>query len=344
MQTSDIRTAPCPSCILCGSAGRPIYTAQEDRLFKAPGSWNFTICSNRQCRLIWLDPMPVTEDLGKAYVDYYTHHGAIGADRVGPLKRIYQLMERGYWAGRYDYPVAGSMLVKALGKLLYLFPLRRRGADGCVRYLKAVPHGRLLDVGSGSGDWLLFMRELGWQVEGIDFDDRAVKIAIERGLAVRCGALEQQSFPDSSFDAVVLNHVIEHVPDPVGTLVESARILRSGGKLVIFTPNGSSLGHKVFKNNWRGLEPPRHLHLFSMESMYRILKQAGFREISIRPHIARSVIHESVLLYLRQAGFAPASGRNCLAGLAARLFNVLELCLLHCKPSVSDCVAAVAVR
>jgi 2-polyprenyl-3-methyl-5-hydroxy-6-metoxy-1,4-benzoquinol methylase len=340
----EIRTQPCPGCILCGSDGVFIYRDQRDRLFGAGGSWNFKRCCNRSCGLIWLDPMPLEEDIGKAYAKYYTHQAQAGAKRPGLLKRACELMERGYWAGKYHYPIAGSMLVKGVGKLLYLFPLRRRGADGDVRFLRAVPHGRLLDVGCGSGEWLLFMRALGWQVEGIDFDERAVEIATQSGLNVRCGALEQQSYPSESFNAVILNHVIEHLPDPVGTLWECGRILAPGGKQVVFTPNSSSLGHRFFKGRWRGLEPPRHLHVFSMRSLQQILGQAGFREISVRPQIAGSVIYDSLLLHLGQIGFTAASRRNWVAEAFARFFTVLELCLLNWNPSIADCVGAVAVK
>lgn len=340
----EIRSAPCPECGLCGSSGDLIYESQSDRLFGAAGSWNFKRCSNRSCGLIWLDPMPLNVDLGKAYTNYYTHSARTGANRWGLLKRIRALMERGYWAGKYNYPTADSISTWGMGKLLYLFPLRRRGADGDIRFLQAVPGGRLLDVGCGSGEWLAFMSSLGWQVEGIDFDQRAVDVARQNGLQVRCGSLEQQNFPNESFHAVVLNHVIEHLPDPAGTLLESVRVLKPGGKLVLFTPNGSSLGHRVFKENWRGLEPPRHLHIFSKQSMYRMLEQAGFREISIRPQLARSVIYESVLLSAGQTSVGSASHRNWRAEAIARVFNLFELCWSTWDKSVSDCIAAVAVK
>ena len=68
-----IRSAPALSCCLCGRAGQFLYSAQPDRLFGAAGSWNLKQCSNRVCGLIWLDPMPLAEDIGKAYASYYTH-------------------------------------------------------------------------------------------------------------------------------------------------------------------------------------------------------------------------------------------------------------------------------
>lgn len=66
----------------------------------------------------------------------------------------------------------------------------------------------------------------------------------------------------ASFDVIVMNHVIEHVYDPVATLVECRRLLAPEGKIIIITPNLKSYGHEIYGEDWRALEPPRHLHLF----------------------------------------------------------------------------------
>jgi len=329
-----IRTAPRPDCALCGSAGESIYLAQSDRLFGTSGSWNLKRCTNRGCRLIWLDPMPLEEDLGKAYGNYYTHAQPTDSvpqepGRVGVARRIYRLLRQGYLAERYGYEVRGRRpAARSLGKLLYLFPLRRSGVDLEVRFLHAVPRGKLLDVGCGSGVWLMAMRELGWGIEGVDFDSRAVQAATERGLAVRCGSLEQQSFPDGTFDAVTMSHVIEHLPDPIRSLKECARILKPGGKLVLWTPNTSSLGHRVLKQHWRGLEPPRHLYLFSPPSMRSVMERGGFNRISIRTRNSRYIWQQGVLLWTRRLGMHPILGVKLATALAPSMLAWLEAVLL----------------
>ena len=334
-----------PNCILCGGQGQAVYSGQRDRLFGATGSWSFKICPNRECGLVWLDPMPTREDLGKAYANYYTHTARNGAGRVKLLKRIMTLAQQGYWAGEYGYSAGSApVLAKSLGRLLSLSPIHRREADAAVRCLPSVPHGHLLDVGCGSGDWLLEMRQRGWTVEGFDFDENAVKLARQKGLKVECGSLEEQNYAADSFDAITLNHVIEHVPDPVRTLAECARILKPGGKLVLFTPNTTSLGHRWFKEFWRGLEPPRHLHIFSMKSLRRTLASAGFQDMTILPFIVTSVIYESLLLRWGRTGSASGSPRSWTAWGITRLFKLLELCLLPWNPALGDCVIAVAVK
>ena len=340
-----IRTKPRPHCALCAGKGEFIYLKQTDRLFGAGGLWNLKKCSNRECGLIWLDPMPLEEDIGKAYANYYTHSARDATSRVGLLKRIYRVMKRGYLADKYGYQISpGPLAAGTIGKLLYLFPIRRSNVDAEVRFLPAMPQGRLLDVGCGSGEWLLAMRELGWQVEGIDSDEEAANVARQRGLGVRCGSLEQQSFSNDSFDAVTLNHVIEHVPDPIQTLIECGRILKRGGKLVICTPNSTSLGHRIFKENWRGLEPPRHLHLFSMQAILRLLELARFKRISIQPQASSFVIYETLLLHRGRTGSFRGLRRNWPAWVFTRLISGAELCLNKWDPSFAECMAAIAVK
>src|SRR6478609_1228673 len=146
---SQIRTYPCPKCDLCGREGVSIYSEQTDRLFGASGLWNLKKCLNGDCGLIWLDPMPLEEDIGKAYANYYTH-AVTNTGRIGGAKQLFQLIKRGYLASEFNYNgETAGFAVRSLGKLLYLFPLRRRSVEGAVRYLRAVPQGRLLDVGCG---------------------------------------------------------------------------------------------------------------------------------------------------------------------------------------------------
>ena len=139
--------------------------------------------------------------------------------------------------------------------------------------------GRLLEVGCGGGDSLALLQELGWDAEGVDFDPEAVANARAKGLRVRQGDLAGQGYPSSSFDAVIASHVIEHVPDPEALLVEALRVLRPGGTLVLYTPNAASLGRRHYREDWRGLEPPRHLHVFTPQALSALTRRAGFAEV-----------------------------------------------------------------
>ena len=154
---------------------------------------------------------------------------------------------------------------------------------GSVRWLEAREGGRLLDVGCGNGVFLDVMRQLGWEVTGVDPDGAAVTVARQKlGLQVFEGSLEEAGLPGGHFDAITMNHVIEHVPDPIGTLRECHRVLRPGGRLVVATPNISSLGRRLFDDAWVLWDPPRHLHLFSQSALRACAELAGLEISELR--------------------------------------------------------------
>jgi SAM-dependent methyltransferase len=79
------------------------------------------------------------------------------------------------------------------------------------------------------------------------------------------------------FDAITFSHVIEHLPNPLDSLQRSLRLLKPGGRLVVVTPNGQSLGARYFGPDWVAWDPPRHLHVFTPRSLRRLLLGSGFR-------------------------------------------------------------------
>lgn len=81
------------------------------------------------------------------------------------------------------------------------------------------------------------------------------------------------------YDVITLSHVIEHVHDPYNTLKNCYDLLSPGGLLFIDTPNIDARSHRRFKENWRGLEAPRHLVIFNWESIFGVLKRCGFERI-----------------------------------------------------------------
>ena len=81
-----------------------------------------------------------------------------------------------------------------------------------------------------------------------------------------------------------------------------------------------------------------------MPSMRGTLEQAGFRKMTLRPHIAPSVIYESVLLRQGRIREFPPARLNWPAWTFARLFNGLEFCLIGLYPATADCLCALAER
>jgi SAM-dependent methyltransferase len=281
----EIRSRPCPNCCLCGALGEPLYNGLTDRLFDAPGEWNLKRCSDSNCGLLWLDPMPLEEDIGIAYRTYFTHAAPEGAPPPLPprrRRRAAEFFRSAYRAWRFNYGDGAGKPFRWLLALPILFSrIECDGLDIPLRYLAATPRGRMLDVGCGDGSIVKLAQDLGWHAEGVDVDPEAVKKARRKGLTVRQGKIERQGYPADSFDLVLMNHVIEHVHDPLGTLTEIRRVLRPGGVAVVTTPNAGSWGHRRFGRYWRGLEPPRHLHIFNGHNLCALTKSAGLAGASI---------------------------------------------------------------
>jgi SAM-dependent methyltransferase len=309
----EIGTGLRPRCFLCLSAGRVLHANVKDHLFGAPGSWTFVECVNPACQLVWLDPMPLEAELWKAYQSYYTHQPA--NQTPGPIDsvaiHVYRAIANGYLRGQLGYRKGvGPPWYRSLGPLAYLIPGGPEELAARAMYFSAPgPDGRLLDIGCGEGQMLRRFERLGWDAEGVDTDPVAVATGRAGGLSISQGDVESQHYAANSFDAVSMNHVIEHVFDPVGVLSEISRILKVGGRLVIVTPNVRSWGHARFGEDWRGLEPPRHLHLFTIAALRDLVVRAGLRVVAART-VAKGVPYiSSASRSLRRSRLAGKSAR-----------------------------------
>jgi 2-polyprenyl-3-methyl-5-hydroxy-6-metoxy-1,4-benzoquinol methylase len=287
--------------------------------------------------------MPVQEDIGKAYQTYYTHPSP-ELPRANSLpRRLLAAAKAGYLASKYGYP--GSLQARVLGLAFYLDPGRRQALDYSVMYLPARSGGRLLDIGAGSGLTMLFMRELGWLVEGVDFDASAVEAARQAGLLVRLGTLEEQRYPSESFDAIVMAHVVEHVHEPQDLLAECYRLLAPGGRLVVATPNTRSWGHRRYGRAWRGLEPPRHLHLFNPVSLLTLAQRAGFKRAKASTSIRGS--HEILLAsrYLRKGKpYVMGAPQPRAARAWGRRMQFIEWALTRVNPRLGEEIILIGVK
>lgn len=260
------------TCPNCASAGEVVHAGLQDFVFGAMGTWGLRRCSDSHCNLLWLDPMPAPAETYKFYQTYYTH-SAPSVDPVGPQAGAQASVARVTVATR-----SIRLVKRVLAQILFW---RRSAFLSRLCHLEDLPPGRLLEVGCGSGQFLREAADAGWQAQGIDFDDQAIAAArATYGVDASAGDLLGMNYRDSEFDAIVMNNVIEHLPDPIKIFHECARILKPGGRLVMITPNSSSLGYKTFTGDWRGLEIPRHLHIFSPANLRDMAKKANFGRVS----------------------------------------------------------------
>lgn len=199
IENDGVNAVRAESCMLCGRDGRQLYSSLRDRLFGAPGIWSLMECP--RCELVWLNPRPVPEDIGKLYSQYFTHKVAEAPRRASSALR--KSVKESILSTSFGYPIDGSH--KIVGSVLSMIGPLREIVGGGVMWLSAQERGRLLDVGCGNGMFLDRMRQLGWDVTGVEPDGAAVRVAREKlGLEVIEGSREDAGLPDRYFDAVTM--------------------------------------------------------------------------------------------------------------------------------------------
>lgn len=271
---NSIRVRERPDCPLCGMPGSVLYVGQRDRLFNAPGQWDVMEC--RDCRLLWLRIVPIDADMAKVYPPAQSCTPILHVPTDGGWKTaLLQSILHTTFAYRHLPATRG---IQWLGWLAGRLPPLRRKAAYHVNFLQGFEGGKLLDVGCGGGGFLARMSRLGWIAHGVEPDSNAAEHAARLpGVTVHQCTLEDAGFPSNHFDAITLNHVIEHLDTPDRTLREIARVLKPGGTVVATTPNIAGRGHRRFGANWYHLDLPRHAVMFSPQSLQALTTGCGLK-------------------------------------------------------------------
>jgi 2-polyprenyl-3-methyl-5-hydroxy-6-metoxy-1,4-benzoquinol methylase len=161
---------------------------------------------------------------------------------------------------------------------IYLFRSRRKRLIE-----KQRKRGRILDIGCGRGVFLSLMKKNGWDVAGTEFNEETASYAASAyGIRVMTGDASDWEFADTSFDVITINHVLEHINEPVATVRACRRLLRKGGLLVVAVPNLDSLQAAAGHNVWFHLDIPGHLYHFTEKGLIHLLKENAFHISKVR--------------------------------------------------------------
>jgi SAM-dependent methyltransferase len=148
-----------------------------------------------------------------------------------------------------------------------------KGVDEIIQFLNKIKPGKFLDIGCGLG-WILSYLNNSWDKHGIEISKVASIHASQFG-KIHNGTLE--TFPDSDYDVIVMNHVIEHLQDPISAIKKIHSLLKAKGIFIIGTPDFDSAAARRYGKNFRLLHDPTHISLFSLDSMHRFLRDHGFK-------------------------------------------------------------------
>ncbi|OGD29704.1 hypothetical protein A2833_02600 [Candidatus Azambacteria bacterium RIFCSPHIGHO2_01_FULL_44_55] len=227
-------------CDLCGDNHTKKLWTTSDRWTKTGQRFDIVRCL--ECGLVFVNPRPDKNEIERFYPEEYS-----------PYHRSKKIR----WFLKKNFQLARE--VNILRKFL-------------------PEKAKILEIGAGGGEDLAFLRDRGkWLTEGTDLSPYAKETAQkEFRLNLTLGQLEEISFPNESFDLVRNKYVLEHVHSPKSMIGETYRILKPGGRLILWVPNFDSLSRMIFKSYWEGGEAPRHLYSFSKKTISEYLKYKNF--------------------------------------------------------------------
>ncbi|HCE68583.1 MAG TPA: hypothetical protein DER40_14055 [Geobacter sp.] len=227
------------------------------------------------------------------------------------------------------------------------------------RINSSMKSGRMLDVGCGSGFLASLFAGAGWDVTGVERDDDT---AIHARETYRIAVVTDIDHARGPFDLIMVNHVLEHLDDPLRMLEKCRELLAPGGRLIIAVPNFSSLQAKVGGAGWFHLDMPFHLYHFSEQGLVGLLHKAGFSVVESshadwiqniygwlqsllnRAGISYNALYD--LLRMRGRGISASAWSSLLCCLWAVPLALLGICVERvCRTGgVIRCTAVVADR
>ncbi|PBI87443.1 Demethylmenaquinone methyltransferase [Flavobacterium sp. ACN2] len=140
--------------------------------------------------------------------------------------------------------------------------------------------GKLLDIGAGTGDFLLKAKNDGWETIGVEPSDRAKNIAKEKGISF---VEEISTLENHSLDVITMWHVLEHVPDLELQIQELKRLLKPTGTLIIAVPNYKSFDANHYQTFWAAYDVPIHFWHFSKKSIQLLFERVEMKLEKVLP-------------------------------------------------------------
>jgi SAM-dependent methyltransferase len=235
------------NCPICGS--NSITTAKIQTTDYSVSKESFNISECQECGLLFTNPRPVAEDLGRYYKssNYISHTNQAS----GLFGKTYQVLRN--WSIKRKFKLLDEHVVK----------------------------GSLLDYGCGTGEFLAEGKKLGWRVIGMEIAEDVRKRAIStHQLEVISPGLLHNLDP-ASFDVITMWHVLEHVSELQIVAHQLVEKIKPGGYLVLAVPNPDSWDAKYYKEYWAALDVPIHLYHFKKHNIVDLFAKFEMQSVSV---------------------------------------------------------------
>jgi 2-polyprenyl-3-methyl-5-hydroxy-6-metoxy-1,4-benzoquinol methylase len=227
---------------------------------------SFLLNSCHHCGLQFINPRPIEDEMAQYYPR--TYYKLVPSNGKMPTMKKFALAS---WFG-YPLENGASRFYPILFRIFQPFFKNKLGRQ----IPDFIENGFLLEIGCGRGEYLAKMRDLGWNVRGVDVNQEAIDFASSHyQLDVCVTRADNLPYDDAFFDVVFLKHVIEHLHEPITAMKEICRVMKPDGRILITTPNTNSLGNKLFGERWMSYDPPRHLMVHNKKSLSHLFNLTG---------------------------------------------------------------------
>jgi SAM-dependent methyltransferase len=235
-----LESAPCPAC---QSADFRVLFEAKDRLYRTTRE-RFRIVECGKCRLIRLDPRPCC-----APALEHPSRWPAGDTLADRMERAYR---------RFLLSDHAGFVMRAIEE--------------------AEEPGTVLDLSPDGGLFRSALAQRGVPVIGMDCSPRAAAANWKaHGAPSCCASLAAAPLASASCRAILMIHVLEHVPNPSAWVEAAYALLREGGRLVVQVPNAACWEFLLLGENWNGLDVPRHLIDFRARDLESLLESCGFQ-------------------------------------------------------------------
>ncbi len=223
---------------------------------------SFTYFKCKSCGCLQISEYP--NNVEKYYSDGY---------HLNTNKRFINKLKDFLLLKRDKFEMTGKGLLGYLVSIIIPQP----GFRFVYKFLEDKKSSKILDVGCSTGRFLLSLRRLKFEkLFGID-PYISSNLSID-GIEIIKGNLTDI---DDTFDVLILNHSLEHMPDQINTFKNIYDLLSPGGFCLLRIPLSSSLAFEKYKENWVQLDAPRHYYLHSIDSIKILSKKVGFNIIDV---------------------------------------------------------------
>ena len=233
MNSPTLTTVACPICQ--STVGRELFRTQDYK--QRVTNDVFTVSRCQQCGAGYLSTRPTKAGLAPYYDETF------------------------YWSFENDQRVAQDPE--------QLLAIRKDQLRAKVAWLESMPPGKLLDIGTQKGEFVHYVRELGWDAEGVEFSDTPANLF---NVPIRYGEFLEMDFGgEPCFDCITMWAVLEHVYEPAAYVKKIAELLKPNGRFIFLVTNFNTLQGRYYEMD----DFPRHLNLFTKRSARRIVEDHG---------------------------------------------------------------------